>query len=599
MKKINKTILFVIAAIAAIVISCTDNYESLPVNQFTDEYVFSKTDSAGAMATEFLNAIYSTLPDGHNRVGNDYLDAASDDAMSLYFDSDPDVRRLQTGSYTASNMVATDMIWDDCWKSIRMCNTFINGIDCVPYNTSYTNALGQVRPMGVSYKAEARFLRAFFYFLLLERYGGVPLIGDKVFDINDDLEIPRNTFAETVDYIISELDNIQDSLRAYPMNDATAFAHVPTKQACLAMKIRLLLYAASPLFNERTLEAGNTLVGYPTYDATRWEKAAEAAKEFIDTYGLIALRSSMSTTKFNLYKVGTYNNVFTNYFGTENHELIFFRNNGSSNSVETNNGPLGFSGNKLGRGRTNPTQNLVDAFTMLDGKPRGKSAYPYDPQNPYANRDPRLEQVVLHQGSQWLNTLLDTYQGGANNPSSGGRYSQTSYFMRKFMKDFSVATEYSGHVSLWVYFRFAEILLNYAEAANECDDAYRSAHIGDIMDVLKCVRWRGGIEAGEDKNYGLDATMTREQLRQVIHDERRVELAFEEHRYFDIRRWREAEEIFKSPIQGMQIVAGSQSKNFTPVNLVQVNWTDRMYLYPIPYSEVNKNKNMVQNPNWK
>lgn len=607
--KFNKSIIFGIALSGAVMFSCTDNYESLPVNQFTEDYVFSTTDSAGSMATEYLNSIYVSLPNGHNRVGSDYLDAASDDALSLYFDSDPDVRRLQTGSYTASNMVSSDMMWGTCYSAIRRCNTFINGIDRVPYNTTYTNALGQVRPMGVSYKAEARFLRAFFYFMLLERYGGVPLIGDKVFNINDNLELSRNTFAETVDYIASELDDIQDSLRSYPISDASNFAHVPTKQACIALKSRLYLYAASPLFNGETLETGNELVGYKEYDMSRWQRSAEAAKQFIDDYGLVGTKKSMNVNKFHMTDKGSYTNTFINYFGGSNHEIIFFRNNGQSYTQEKNNGPLGFSGPRLGNGRTNPTQNFVDAFPMIDGKPRGESTkYPYDPQDPYANRDPRLNLIVLHQGSKWLNTTLQTYQGGANNPSSAGRYSQTSYFIRKFMGDFSGSTEYSNHTDLWIYLRYGEVLLNFAEAANESPDTYRTAHMEDIIMALRTLRWRAGIEAGsasdaayglEANNFGLTSDMTRDELRKVIHNERRIELAFEEHRYFDIRRWREAEEIFQSPLQGMRIVSGTNTMNYTPIDILKVNWTDKMYLYPIPYTEVNKNKNMVQNPNWK
>ncbi len=177
------------------------------------------------------------------------------------------------------------------------------------------------------------------------------------------------------------------------------------------------------------------------------------------------------------------------------------------------------------------------------------------------------------------------------------------------MGNCTTSKEYSSHADLWIYLRYGEILLNFAEAANESDDAYRSAHMDDILMALKTLRWRAGIEAGSDADvsayglekgsYGLSSNMTRDELREVIHNERRVELAFEEHRYFDIRRWREAEAIFQTPLQGMRIVAGSNRMNYSPTDLVQVNWTDRMYLYPIPYTEVNKNKNMVQNPNWK
>ncbi|MBQ8047747.1 MAG: RagB/SusD family nutrient uptake outer membrane protein [Prevotella sp.] len=605
MKSIKINILL-FGALIAFATACTDDYESLPVDQYTIEYVFSETDSAGVQAVRFLNRIYSSLPSGYNRVGSDFLDAATDDAVSLYMDSDPDVLRLQTGRYTASNQVSSDMNWDTWYEAIRRCNIFINNIDRVPFNVTYTNSkevineegkpeTGELRPLGSSYKAEARFLRAFFYFQLLERYGGVPLIGDKVFDINDNLELPRNTFAECVDYIISELDDIQDSLRSIPMRDATSFAHAPSKQACIAFKSRLLLYAASPLFNGKTLEQGNPYVGYTDYDPARWTLAAEVAKDFFKTYGIVGSGSMMNRTKFRL--VDNLYNIFINYFGNDTREVIFFRNNGSGTSVERSNGPLGFSGNKLGNGRTNPTQNLVDAFVMKDGKPRGESSYPYDPQKPYENRDPRLDYTVLHQGSLWLNTQLDTYQGGSNNPSGSGRFNQTSYYMGKFMNNFQTANEYSSHTELWVYFRYAEILLNFAEAANESDQ--RDEYMDDIMAVLQTIRMRAGIEAGKDKNYGLDKTMTREQLREVIHNERRCELAFEEHRYYDIRRWREAETIFQKPILGMQIVKGSNQVVYTPIDILNVDWSDKMYLYPIPYTEVNKNSNMVQNPNWK
>ena len=593
--KLNKTAIILIGIVCAMITACTDNYESLPVDQYTEEYVFSNTDSAGVQATRFLNAIYSTLPNGYNRVGSDFLDAASDDAISLYIDSDPDVLRLQTGSYTASNLVSSDMTWNRWYESIRSCNIFINNIDRVPYNTTYINALGETRPMGVSYKAEARFLRAFFYFQLLERYGGIPLIGDKVFDINDNLEILRNTFAECVDYIVSELDDIQDSLRLIPMRDAAAFAHVPTKQACMAFKARVLLYAASPLYNGNTLEQGNVYVGYTDYDPNRWTKAADIAWRFIEDYGYIETRSSMNQNKFKL--ADKFYDAFINYFSTTSREAIFFRNNGSGTSVERNNGPLGFSGNRLGNGRTNPTQNLVDAYVMKDGKPRGESSYAYDPQHPYDNRDPRLDYTVLHQGSLWLNTLLDTYQGGTHNPSGSGRYCQTSYYMRKFMNNFETSTEYSSHTELWIYFRFAEVLLNFAEAANESPN--REAYLPDIYKVLIAIRYRAGIEPGADKYYGLDTSMNQEQLRKVIHNERRCEMAFEEQRYYDIRRWREAEHIFSNPLQGMQVIKGSTSVVYTPIDLLKVNWSDKMYLYPIPYTEVNKNRNMVQNPNWK
>lgn len=583
MKYYNK-ILMALGAASFICFSCTDGYESLPVDQFTNDYVFSTSDSAGLEAIYFLNTIYDMLPNGHNRVGGDYLDAASDDAISIEMSSEPDVYKLAVGQYTASQRITSDMIWKDYYTAIRRSNIMINGIDRVPFKDYYTNALGQRRKLGVSMKAEARFLRAYFYFQLLKRYGGIPLMGDKVYNINDDLQLPRSTFEECVNYIVSELDTIQDSLRAIPMENTSAYAHVATKQACMALKTKVLLYAASPLFNENPIEAGNELVGYASYDRSRWKTAADAAREFIETYG------DRGDKTFGLNS--SFRNVFLNFYSTNNPELIFFRQNGKGKGIENTNGPLGFSGNNLGQGRTNPTQDLVDAFLMKDGSLRGQSSkYSYDPQHPYDNRDPRLDYTVLHNGSSWLGTTLQTYQGGANNPTSSNL---TSYYMSKFMGDYTNSTEYSDQLHLWVIFRYAEILLDFAEAENE----YLDAPSQDVYDAIIALRKRAGIEAGDDNLYGLKADMTQDEMRTIIHNERRIEMAFEEQRYYDIRRWREAETIFQSPLHGMRIVHSSASTSYNVSEVLNINFETKRYLYPIPYDEVNKNDNMVQNPNW-
>ena len=568
--------------------ACMDNYEELPVDQYTDDFLFSRTDSVGDRALGFLGTIYDALESGHSRVGGYYLDAASDDALPIDMDGEPDVLKLQLGQYTARTRIGSEMKWGDYYSLIRKVNIFINGIDVVPFKATYINALGEQQPLNRTLKAEARFIRAWFYFQMLERYGGVPLLGDKVYDINDNLELPRNTFGECVDYIVSELDAIQDDLRAIPMDQPGLYAHVPTKQACVALKSRVLLYAASPLFNERPIESGNELIGYASYDRNRWKKAADAAREFMETWG------DKGDATFKL--ATSSRNVFLNFYHkSTNPELIFFRQGGSGTGVESNIGPLGFSGNNIGSGRTNPTQNLVDAFPMKDGKAIDEPGkFTYDPQNPYANRDPRLDQTVLHNGSKWLGTTLQTWQGGAHNPNTGEDYSTTSYYQRKFMGAFESFSDYSAVLHLWVILRYTEVLLNFVEAENEALDEPSQ----EIYDVLFAIRKRGGISAGTDKMYGLKAGMTKEEMREVIRNERRIELAFEEHRYFDIRRWREAENIYKQPLKGMQISSNGVGVTYTVADVLNVTWDSKRYFYPIPYAEVNKNDNMVQNPNW-
>ena len=552
-------------------VSCTDSYEGTPVNMFTEDYLFSRTDSNGVVARQFLNRIYWYMRNGHNGVNGDYLDAASDDALSVN-SGDPDVYKLAVGRYSASSTIPSDMIWTDPYGLIRRVNILLNGIDVVPFNTTYIDALGNARPLNVSMKAEARFLRAYFYFELMKRYGGIPIIGDKVYDLNENIELPRSTFEQTVKYIVSELDAIKDDLRSLPLPDAAANAHVVTTQAAQALKIRVLLYAASPLFNEKPVESGNELVGYATYDRERWKTAADAARSFMNAYG---------TDGGPLGLDPNFKDVFTNWY--------------DNTSIETANGPLGLSGAKQGNGRTNPTQNLVDAFLMKDGyfiNEEG-SAYEYDPQHPYDNRDPRLEYTIIHNGTNWLNNTMQTWQGGANNPL-GSSYSLTSYYMRKFMGNFESGSEYQATLHNWVMFRYAEILLNFAEAENE----YLSSPSQDVYDAIIALRKRAGIEAGNDNLYGLRDDMSQADMRKVIQNERRIELAFEEHRYWDIRRWRLAEMIYAQPVKGMFITTSLTGTTYIPQDVLTVDWDNKRYLYPIPYSEVIKNKNMVQNPNW-
>ena len=567
-------------------VSCTDSYEGTPVNMFTEDYLFSRTDSNGVVARQFLNRIYWYMRNGHNGVNGDYLDAASDDALSVN-SGDPDVYKLAVGRYSASSTIPSDMIWTDPYGLIRRVNILLNGIDVVPFNTTYIDALGNARPLNVSMKAEARFLRAYFYFELMKRYGGIPIIGDKVYDLNENIEMPRSTFEQTVKYIVSELDAIKDDLRSLPLPDAAANAHVVTTQAAQALKIRVLLYAASPLFNEKPVESGNELVGYATYDRERWKTAADAARSFMNAYG---------TDGGPLGLDPNFKDVFTNWYDNTIHkEMIFFRENDSNTSIETANGPLGLSGAKQGNGRTNPTQNLVDAFLMKDGyfiNEEG-SAYEYDPQHPYDNRDPRLEYTIIHNGTNWLNNTMQTWQGGANNPL-GSSYSLTSYYMRKFMGNFESGSEYQATLHNWVMFRYAEILLNFAEAENE----YLSSPSQDVYDAIIALRKRAGIEAGNDNLYGLRDDMSQADMRKVIQNERRIELAFEEHRYWDIRRWRLAEMIYAQPVKGMFITTSLTGTTYIPQDVLTVDWDNKRYLYPIPYSEVIKNKNMVQNPNW-
>ena len=582
----NKYLTFLGVGLLFMASACNDGYEKEPVEHFTLDYLFSRADSAGIQARYFLNNIYyEHLPSGYNRINGDFLDAASDDAISIN-NNEPEIYKLFMGRYSAVSRL-TDMEWGGYYQGIRKANILINNIDVVPFNLTYINALGETKPLNYTMKAEARFLRAHFYFELVKRDGGVPLIGDNVYVLGDDVQLPRNTFAQCIDYIVRELDEIKDDLRSLPMADATEFAHAPTKEACLAMKARVLLYAASPLFNEKPLEAGNELIGYPSYDSGRWNLAAQAAKDLIDQYG--------PKGKGTLNLAQDYRNIFVDFYGGNNPELIFFRPVGKNKSIETANGPLGFSGNSLGNGNTNPTQNLVESFLMKDGTKYVSTSV----DDPFKNRDPRLDFTILHHGSRWLNTTLDTQVGGTHNPS-GAQYSRTCYYMAKFMKDYQTSSNYEDNIHLWVMYRYGEVLLNYAEALNEVALAGGTIDNKEVLNSLIQLRKRAGIEPGNENYYGLPAPQNYDaaEMREIIRNERRIEMAFEEQRYWDIRRWRIAEDIFKEPLKGLNIQVVGNKTIYNEVNVLSAEFDTKRYFYPIPYSEVIKNGNMIQNPNW-
>jgi starch-binding outer membrane protein, SusD/RagB family len=554
--------------------SCNSDYESVPVEQFTEDFVFSETDSIGDKAKSFLNAIYSTIPSGRNRVGGDYLDAAADDAVSSSL-GQTNVDNLAAGNYTSMTRIESDMIWGTSYNAIRRVNIFIRGIDRVPLKYTYNDG----QPMTRAWKAEAKFIRAYHYFELIKRYGGVPVMDDAVLDLDDDVELPRRNFSDCVEYIVSELDAIKDSLRVAPVPNAQTDSHVITKGAAMALKSRVLLYAASPLFNGGNIGAGNELTGYTDSSQERWKRASDAARDFIVTQTYYGLQPS-----------------FSDVFITENSpEIIFFRANYRSKDVEKENGPIGYSAPNNANGRTSPSQNLVEAFPMLDGKAINDpaSSFTYNINNQYANRDPRLNLTVLHDGSQWLNEEVQTYVGGKDNPNTAIQKTKTSYYLRKFMGHYETADDYQDIRQNWNILRYAEILLNFAEAENEY-----SGPTAEVYQVLTQLRARAGILAGADNLYGFAAGMSKDQMREAIHIERRIEMAFEEQRYWDIRRWKTAQQVYSQPVRGLQIALLGGVKNYNVITVRNTTFDERRYLYPIPYSEVVKNSQMVQNPGW-
>jgi hypothetical protein len=573
----------------AVLLGGCKKYEQFPVDKVTGNYVFDPLDSAGVNAQSFLYGIYAIVKNGHNRVGGDYLDAASDDAVSSRTGGNIPVSLITTNAVSSFNFPGAENFWegtnltqaptssgvpDAFWAGIRNANIFINGIGVVPVKGGLSNGTTTAQ----LWRSEARFLRAYFYFELVRRYGGVPLLGDKVYSIADNLDLPRSNFADCISYIVSECDAIKDSLLTAPVADADNYR--VTRGAAMALKAKTLLLAASPLFNGDNIDNANPLTGYPDYDVNRWTLAAQAAKDVMD---------------LNTYSL---NPVFTDIFLNQNNsERIFIRPGSNSTNIETNNGPVGFQAG--GSGNTSPTQELVDAFPMQNGLPVTDPASGYLASDPYSvlsgiKRDPRFTATVFYNGATWLGSTVQTYEGGQSKPNTSLQQTVSGFYMRKFMGDFENATTYSNHSSDWIVMRYAEILLEYAEARNEVEAAPQA----DVYEQLYALRARAGIEAGAGGNYGLTPNMTQAQMRAAIQNEWRIEFAFEEHRYFDIRRWKIAETVMNQPRTGVSVVKNGNFYTYNPITILNTVFKENQYLYPIPYNEVAKNPNMKQNPGW-
>lgn len=513
---------------------------------------------------QYLTYAYSLLPEGLNRFSGDaLLGAATDDACFAIESSN--IQQFNNGSWNALNN--PDNVWNRYFAGIAKCCTLLENSNHVNLDISrldpakrveYENNLKDIR----MWRAEAHFLRAYFNFELLKRYGPIPIIKSTL-DINKDYsDTPRPTMKEVVEFIANDCDMAADSLELTPwrnMNDAFGRA---TKGAALALKSRLLLYAASPLY----VDFGDIDEANKPSNATLWKAAADAAKAVID---------------LNQYELApAYDDLFKNDF--QNKEYIFVRRYPSNSNFEKSNFPVSYGG----KGGTNPSQNLIDDYEMLDGTAFDWSD-PVKAAHPFENRDERLLATVLMNGVLFKGKRIATYPGGADampNPNA----TKTGYYLRKFLNEnvnIQTGGGSDGHVV--PLFRLAEIYLNYAEALNEYDPTNP-----DIAVYLNKIRERVSLP---DVPSGL----TQEQMRTLIHHERRVELAFEEHRFWDVRRWKVASSTLGAPVKGVKITQ-DDAGNFTysPVQVEQRVFQPKMYWYPIPQSEVLKLHHWEQNKGW-
>ncbi|WP_040005996.1 RagB/SusD family nutrient uptake outer membrane protein [Fibrisoma limi] len=560
---------FVLAAVVGLS-SCEDLEREL-ITDITGQQLIRSYD----YTLNRLNSIYTDVPAGYLQIDGAMTASATDEAEHTLETSN--VQKFNNGSWNAIDI--PDNGWVNFYRGVRKANQFLVATDSVNLDqyrldptpaaqTTYQNRLNDIR----RWKYEARFLRAYFYFELIKRYGGVPLF-TKALTINDNFaDVKRSSLAECISFITAECDS---AARNLPVTYAATDLGRATRGAALSLKSRVLLYAASDLFNTSSWAGGYTnldLVTLPAGDRTaRWKAAADAAKAVIDLAG----------TGYALHN--NYRNLFiTNSYTLP--EIIFARRNSASNEFERANYPIGYD---LGNSGTTPSQNLVDAYEMSNGT-RFDWNNPTHAANPYANRDPRLGLNIILNNTTYKGRPVEAWIGGRDGQGVVNA-TRTGYYLKKYVNENLNLLLNNTSVYSWNIFRLAEIFLNYAEALNE----YSPGH-ADIKTYVDRVRARTGVALP-----ALSAGLSQAEMRERIRNERRVELAFEDHRGWDVRRWMIGPQTLGAPLLGVEITRRADGTfQYKPVEVEKRVFEPKMYLYPIPQGELNASKGLVQNPGW-
>jgi hypothetical protein len=576
-----------VAAIISGLGACNKYFDQVPDDRITIEEVFQKKEAS----EKYLANVYNYIRDQSNQWSDNPWVGNSDEleiAWAKYT-----TYRLNIGSWTPTNGYFD--VWPTFYQGIRSATYFMNNIGG---NAEILRLNGQQRID--QYRAEARFVRAYLYFSLMRQYGPVVLTGNQelAFDASTaDLQMPRNTFEECVAYVSGELDSAAVILPVTATEDRDWGR--ATKGAALALKSRLLLYAASPLYNGNTdysafkNQDGTQLISQ-TVDKEKWKAAADAAKALIDmgTYNLYTAASGDP--------IASYRGVFSENW---NSEVIFSRKNNDLPGWDIHCSPRA-AGGWSGMG---VTQEMVDAYAMKDGLPIGKSplysetGFTDGVHNMYVNREPRFYASVLYHGKKYrggniaTERALNFFKNGADGKYEGTEdFSKTGYLNCKNVSTNTNRVSNQYDYRPYLLFRLAEVYLNYAEALNEYN---YGSNLVESVKYLNLVRKRAGVPLYGEGTNPLPIPANQTELRDAIQSERRIELAFETHRWFDIRRWKTVKTIMK-PVHGMNVNGANADEFFKRTEAGSRVWRDAYVWFPIPQWEIDRSKLVVQNPGW-
>ena len=557
--KLNKAYLFLVACLVPA--ACVDlNYteQNTRDEAWTYEYF-------GEGIKNMVFDVYAQLYNNEFADNSAYFLAGATDEAQFALETGA-VNNYINGGWSAANPYSN--IWTKSYTAIAEVCMYLEKMDQMDisewqYNPSYSDWQAQME----LFPYELRFLRAYFYFELLRAYGDVPLVTTTL--TNEQANTIKRTPAdEIVKFIVDELDEVAPHLPVNYLTEVGAEIGRATRIAAFALKARTLLYAASPLLN-------------PTGDKAKWAKAAEACKFILDNADVWGLKLS------NYGALWGHDAFF-------NKELIFGLGRGESNDFEMANYPVGVENGASGNC---PTQSLVDQYEYQNNGETFLQRYPgsidLKSVDPYEGLDPRFGLTVVKNGDEWPSNgaqvkAIETFAGGFNAAPKYGA-TPTGYYLKKYVDGSCVTTadNQTRRRHTWILFRLGEFYLDYAEAVFYATGSSEDASYGmTANEAVNRLRSRADIKMPKFKEDG-QAWVERYER------ERLVELAFENHRFWDVRRWKKGAQYFKT----IQVANISSSLQLTR-SAVTRQWDEKYNFYPIPQSELKKNPNLEQNPGW-
>ncbi|MDR0749502.1 MAG: RagB/SusD family nutrient uptake outer membrane protein [Tannerellaceae bacterium] len=566
-----------------------------------------RLETRSATMANFANAYYGPMQYGFTTIDNNLFAAASDEAQQT--------APVSNVSYFNRGIISPELnplsgLYNNYYEGIRAAHFFIdyakNGENFLALNRD-TSAL--YNPDGTIYhtenrmsyrrdvinlnwqRAEAMIAIAYYYSELIKMYGGVPIITTTMENDADMGRVPQSPYDDVVEYIVKLIDDNADKVnldwRVMLDEGYDRWADVRNwnyrnstgrfdKTSALAIKARTLLYAASPLNNHSN-------------DLSKWERAAKAAHDVIEVRKAIFAKGfgfgtdPITRPDYKMPENKDYNAYFSGNASTSDVQSIFLIRRAQGSTPERLNYPIGTRGGNSG---ITPSQNLVDAYEYIG---------PIT-ENPYTNRDPRLKATIVVNGSEWNGVLnFDQSPGGAYDMAVNGA-SKTGYYLKKFLSPNLNLVEGGNADHVWPAYRYAEVLLNYAEAMNEAygPNADPKGYGLTAREAL--------IEVRRSASTLLpDVTAaSKEDFRAAVKNERQVELAFEDHRYWDLIRWKDAYEVLNKPVRG--VIVGKNSLGgytYSYVNVATRVFNSHNYYLPFTRKEItNSGGTLTQNPGY-